>query len=133
MNIKKCILNTILLISATTISSTDAQLPESCARIDVRREWNDLTPAEQRRFTSAVNQLRLNGQFDVFSQTHVEQNMHWHNGPMFFPSHRLFIYLFEQALRAIDDSIVLPYWDWVRYVFVPVYSPMLTQYPESQF
>ena len=106
------------LLALTHVAAQRVQLPTSCARIDVRREWNDLTLDEQRRFIAAVNQVRVNGNYDRLSRMHVEQNDNWHLGAMFLPAHRLFLHQFEQALRAVDSSIVLPYWDWVRAYFV---------------
>ncbi len=39
--------------------------------------------------------------------------MRAHGGPMFGPWHRLYLVLFENALRAVSGKrITVPYWDW---------------------
>jgi len=35
-----------------------------------------------------------------------------HGNLLFLPWHRMYIFLFEQALRSIDNTVALPYWDW---------------------
>ncbi|KAJ3273718.1 hypothetical protein HDV01_003997 [Terramyces sp. JEL0728] len=49
---------------------------------------------------------------DQFAQTHWDYQSNNHGTPMFFPWHRMYILQYEKALRAIDPSITLPYWDW---------------------
>ena len=35
-----------------------------------------------------------------------------HDGPVFLPWHREFLLRIQKALSAVDESVVLPYWDW---------------------
>jgi hypothetical protein len=35
-----------------------------------------------------------------------------HHVPGWLPWHRLYLFKFEEALRAVDSGLVLPYWDW---------------------
>jgi tyrosinase len=35
-----------------------------------------------------------------------------HSNPLFLPWHRAYLYILEMALRDIDASIALPWWDW---------------------
>ena len=37
-----------------------------------------------------------------------------HMAPTFLPWHRRFVLELEKALRRIDDSVSVPYWDWTR-------------------
>ena len=42
-----------------------------------------------------------------------------HRGPAFLPWHREFLFHFENALRASNPSVVLPYWDWTTNRTIP--------------
>ncbi|MGH7030498.1 MAG: tyrosinase family protein [Stellaceae bacterium] len=35
-----------------------------------------------------------------------------HSSPLFLPWHRAYLYMLEMALRDIDGSVSLPWWDW---------------------
>ncbi|HXZ01392.1 MAG TPA: tyrosinase family protein [Stellaceae bacterium] len=35
-----------------------------------------------------------------------------HSNPLFLPWHRAYLYMLEMALRDIDGSVSLPWWDW---------------------
>lgn len=77
-----------------------------------RKNLARLTVAERQAFTNAVNQLRLNGEYDKYVQQHQGAMSHGHGGPAFFPWHREYLVRFENDLQAIDASVNLPYWDW---------------------
>jgi len=44
----------------------------------------------------------------------------------FLPWHRVFLYVLESALRAIDSSVVVPYWDWTAVRAIPAWVSTFT-------
>lgn len=105
-----------------------------CVNPAIRREWRELSPAEQRAFIGAVNQLKQSpslrnqpSRYDDFVLVHYENTNTAHNNPVFFPWHRKFIRRFEIALQRIDPSIVLPYWDWALDSQAPEQSPVFSR------
>ncbi|MFG3346598.1 tyrosinase family protein [Streptomyces sp. NPDC048018] len=87
-----------------------------------RKNQRDLTSAERRRFVSAVLELKRSGRYDEFVRTHIDYYTADGEGklrvahmcPGFLPWHRKFLLEFERALRRIDPSVTVPYWDWTR-------------------
>ncbi|XIE79983.1 tyrosinase family protein [Streptomyces sp. SBR177] len=87
-----------------------------------RKNQRDLTSAERRRFVSAVLELKRSGKYDEFVRTHIDHYVADGEGklrvahmcPSFLPWHRKFLLEFERALRRIDSSVTVPYWDWTR-------------------
>ncbi|MCS0638973.1 tyrosinase family protein [Streptomyces sp. LP05-1] len=88
----------------------------------VRKNQRDLTPAERRKFVGAVLELKRAGRYDDFVRTHIEyysadgdgELRVAHMAPSFFPWHRQFLLDFERALRRVDPTVTVPYWDWTR-------------------
>ncbi|MEU8759811.1 tyrosinase family protein [Streptomyces sp. NPDC048659] len=87
-----------------------------------RKNQSDLTSAERKRFVAAVLELKRTGGYDDFVRTHIDHYVadgegklrEAHMCPSFLPWHRRFLLEFEQALRRIDPSVTVPYWDWTR-------------------
>ncbi|WP_128981257.1 tyrosinase family protein [Streptomyces roseicoloratus] len=87
-----------------------------------RKNQRDLTSAERKRFVSAVLELKRTGQYDDFVRIHIDHYVADGEGklrvahmcPSFLPWHRRFLLEFERALRRIDPSVTVPYWDWTR-------------------
>ncbi|MFF7854760.1 tyrosinase family protein [Streptomyces sp. NPDC007904] len=88
----------------------------------VRKDAATLTAAEKRRFVNALLEVKRRGEYDEFVRMHIE---HYaadgerglraaHMAPSFLPWHRRFLLDLEGALRRVDDSVTLPYWDWTR-------------------
>ncbi|KAJ3060053.1 hypothetical protein HK102_009687, partial [Quaeritorhiza haematococci] len=113
-----------ILLSVFALSSSNTVTAQN-ANCRVRREWSELSGAEQQRYISAVQQLKARprggnsaspGQlsYDDFVQIHLEASPTAHGVPVFLPWHRYFTWLYEEALRTIDPSITVPYWDWVQ-------------------
>jgi tyrosinase len=90
--------------------------------IYTRRNVNTLTRAERRRFVAAVLEVKRRGEYDEFVRTHIAYNSSdgehrlrtAHMAPSFLPWHRKLLFEFEQALRRVDASVTVPYWDWTR-------------------
>ncbi|MEU2237431.1 tyrosinase family protein, partial [Streptomyces vietnamensis] len=87
-----------------------------------RKNQRDLTGAERRKFVAAVLELKRTGAYDRFVRTHIDYYTAdgegrlriAHMTPSFLPWHRKFLLEFETALRRIDPTVSVPYWDWTR-------------------
>ncbi|CAL9462773.1 Tyrosinase [Streptomyces sp. enrichment culture] len=88
----------------------------------VRKDAGTLTAGEKRRFVNALLEVKRRGEYDEFVRMHVayyapdgERGLRAaHMAPSFLPWHRRFLLDLEEALRRVDDSVTLPYWDWTR-------------------
>jgi hypothetical protein len=98
-----------------------AGIAAQCANPRTRPEWNQLSAGQKRSFLNAVGRLneRPRGgnnpstwNYEQFARAHWDYRGPNHDRPPFFVWHREYVYQFEQALRSIDSSVVLPYWDW---------------------
>jgi tyrosinase len=87
-----------------------------------RRDVSTLTAAEKRRFVQAMLELKRRGEYDEFVRMHIEFYVSdgedglrtAHMSPSFLPWHRRFLLELERALRRVDASVTVPYWDWTR-------------------
>lgn len=88
----------------------------------VRKDVSKLTRTERRRFVEALLELKRRGEYDEFVRLHIahftgdgDRGLRVaHTTPSFFPWHRKFMLDLENALRRIDSSVTVPYWDWTR-------------------
>jgi tyrosinase len=88
----------------------------------VRKDAATLTGAEKRRFVNALLEVKRRGEYDEFVRTHItyfaadgESGLRTaHMAPSFLPWHRRLLLDMEDALRRVDSSVTLPYWDWTR-------------------
>ncbi|QTD98632.1 tyrosinase family protein [Streptomyces cyanogenus] len=88
----------------------------------VRKDVSTLTASERRRFVNALLELKRRGEYDEFVRTHMdyyapdgEAGLRTaHMAPSFLPWHRRFLLELERALRRVDSSVTVPYWDWTR-------------------
>jgi hypothetical protein len=119
--------NRILLLIAAVVSQ--------CSNPLVRREWRQLSSDEKSRFLAAVQQLHdrppgssepSTWNYAQFAQIHWDYQQPNHDRPLFFPWHRDYIYHYERALRTIDSTISLPYWDWTLDSQNPAASDILS-------
>lgn len=81
----------------------------------IRKEYRTLTDAERQRYHAAVRTIKNNGAYERISRVHSDfaNSGAAHSGPAFLPWHREFIKRYELALRAVDPTVALPYWDSV--------------------
>ncbi|VDK68512.1 unnamed protein product [Litomosoides sigmodontis] len=81
----------------------------------IRKEYRMLTDQERKRFHSALIELKRSGEYNKLALIHGGAAVSGgaHSGPAFLPWHREFIKRFEIALRQIDPTVSIPYWDSV--------------------
>ncbi|KJH52769.1 shTK domain protein [Dictyocaulus viviparus] len=79
----------------------------------VRKEIRMMTDDERQRYFSAIRTLKQNGEYDGIARLHKQSTVMGgaHSGPAFLPWHREYIKRFEFAIRQIDPTLALPYWD----------------------
>ncbi|MGW0732870.1 tyrosinase family protein [Streptomyces sp. NPDC002851] len=88
----------------------------------VRKNVSKLTRSERRRFVEALLELKRRGEYDEFVRVHIahftgdgDRSLRVaHTTPSFLPWHRQFMLDLENALRRVDSSVTVPYWDWTR-------------------
>ncbi|MEV0171927.1 tyrosinase family protein [Streptomyces sp. NPDC050803] len=88
----------------------------------IRKDVSTLTRAERRRFVKALLELKRRGEYDEFVRMHIEYYVSdgegglrtAHMAPSFLPWHRQFLLDLERALRRVDSSVTVPYWDWTK-------------------
>lgn len=87
-----------------------------------RKDVSTLTRAERQRFVRALLELKRRGEYDEFVRIHIayftadgERGLRAaHMTPSFLPWHRQFLLELERALRRVDASVSVPYWDWTK-------------------
>ncbi|MCJ1262334.1 hypothetical protein MMC22_002204 [Lobaria immixta] len=63
--------------------------------------------------------------FDDFQAVHINQTLSIHFNARLLPWHRLFTWLYEEALRnECGYKGYQPYWDWPKYADDPIGSPL---------
>uniref|UniRef100_A0A0M3HW24 ShTK domain protein n=1 Tax=Ascaris lumbricoides TaxID=6252 RepID=A0A0M3HW24_ASCLU len=84
-------------------------------KMSYRKEYRMLTDDERNRWHYALTQLKRSGEYDQLSMQHqvVGSGSGAHSGPGFLPWHREYLKRFEIALRLIDPTVAIPYWDTV--------------------
>jgi hypothetical protein len=80
-----------------------------------RKNFIDLSSDERNWLADALNALNADGEIHHHAHHHETYFSNGiHRGPAFLPWHRHMLLLFEQALKAKDARVSLPYWDWTR-------------------
>lgn len=87
-----------------------------------RKNVRALTGTEKRRLVTALLEVKRRGEYDEFVRTHIaffttdgENGLRpAHMTPSFLPWHRQFLLELERALRRVDSSVTVPYWDWTH-------------------
>lgn len=87
----------------------------------VRKEWRTLDPTTQSAYISAVRCLMHHPSifleetsfYDDLIFAHSKTGSYSHYAAAFLPWHRLYMHVYEQALRQkCEYTGALPYWDW---------------------
>jgi tyrosinase len=93
----------------------------AAAAARVRHNQRDLTKAQRAAFVNALLAVKSNGTYDDLVRTHNTfaasdaggaDGRYAHRCPSFLPWHRRLLLDLEDALRAVDPSVTIPYWDW---------------------
>ncbi|KAI3413414.1 hypothetical protein GPALN_010908 [Globodera pallida] len=79
----------------------------------LRREYRMLSDEERARFHSAMLAIKQSGEYDRMAALHAQfaTSGSAHSGPGFLPWHREFTKRVEIALRQVDPTVAIPYWD----------------------
>ncbi|KAL7747941.1 hypothetical protein RI367_006689 [Sorochytrium milnesiophthora] len=127
-----------LLVLAATVLPLINSVNGDCSpsNLRIRKEVRDMNTTEWSRYVSAVQKLNtLPAKRDQykgltalqeFAAIHVDNWTTPHSDPRFLPWHRLFLREYENALRAIDPTVAIPYWGWDQDSNAPESSPVLT-------
>ena len=83
--------------------------PASCARKDQMA----MTDIEKSRYLCAFDMINNDGTLGRFVDIHAEMHMQ-HTNARLLPWHRVFLYLFEEALHNYHPDVCVPYWDWTK-------------------
>lgn len=102
----------------------------------VRKEVGSLTDAEWATYQRAViglHKRETSGRrstldwFERFVKMHGAYGQRAHSGAHFLAWHRLFLLAYENALRTVEPTATIPYWDWsmdsASLAMSPVWEP----------
>ena len=78
-----------------------------------RKDQAVLTETERARYICAFNMINNDGTLGQLVDTHAEMHMQ-HTNARLLPWHRIFVYLFEEALHNYHPDVCVPYWDWTK-------------------
>ncbi|WKX97947.1 hypothetical protein Q1695_013558 [Nippostrongylus brasiliensis] len=88
----------------------------------LRKEYRELTDDERDRFHTAIWAIKRSGVYDDIARIHasVASTGSAHSGPAFLPWHREYLKRMELALRSVDATVAIPYWDSTLDSRIPV-------------
>ena len=100
---------------------TENEARSKNGQLMVRKNIEDLTEEELRRYRAAIKKLRSRNEldrrgFDYWGRVHG--NSCQHGWEKFFPWHRCLMHGFEQEIQDLDEYVTLSYWDWAN----PMYT-----------
>jgi tyrosinase len=78
-----------------------------------RKDQAVLTDTEKSRYLCAFQMLNSDGTLGNLVDIHHEMHMQ-HTNARLLPWHRVYLYLFEEALHNYHPDVCIPYWDWTR-------------------
>ncbi|KAI8922663.1 hypothetical protein BC831DRAFT_474817 [Entophlyctis helioformis] len=122
-----------LLAAATSVT---AQAGAQCANPYTRSEWRQLSAGQQQAYLRALDGVKnrppsaggnpAQWNLEQFTKLHWDMQNPTHGFAAFFPYHRRYLYWFERALRTVDPSVSIPYWDWTLDSQNPAASDILS-------
>ncbi|KAJ4027870.1 hypothetical protein NW752_000116 [Fusarium irregulare] len=98
-----------------------AATSSQCQNPPKRVEWRELGASGQQQYLKAVTCLQSTAselglenatRADDFTYVHSHLDKQIHFVASFLPWHRLFVHVYEKALRKCGYENVMPYWDW---------------------
>ncbi|KAL4886261.1 hypothetical protein BJY04DRAFT_213793 [Aspergillus karnatakaensis] len=103
-----------------TIAALSGTAAAACTNPAIRKEWRELSTEERTSYTNAVNCLTIKPsqiglettRYDDFAYAHSMLNNEIHNVASFLPWHRLFVQVYEDALKECGYTGSATYWDW---------------------
>lgn len=105
-----------------TVTALAAPAPRP-ATLTLRPSVDKLSAAELETLRSAIAKvLALEDErgYQYFANWHgVIFGLCIHHLPLFPPWHRAYLYYFEQALREVEPTVALPWWDWTASAAIP--------------
>jgi tyrosinase len=78
-----------------------------------RKDQAAMTECEKSRYICAFNMINNDGTLGELVDIHHGMHMQ-HSNARLLPWHRVFLYLFEEALHNYHPDVCIPYWDWTR-------------------
>ena len=78
-----------------------------------RKDQAALTECERQRYLCAFAMINSDGTLGQLVDIHAQMHMQ-HTNARLLPWHRVFLYLFEEALHNYHPDVCIPYWDWTR-------------------
>ncbi len=82
-------------------------------RLCRRKDQSTLTANERSRYLCAFDMVNADGTLGQLVDIHSEMHMQ-HTNARLLPWHRVFLYLFEEALHNYHPDVCIPYWDWSK-------------------
>ena len=79
----------------------------------LRKDQAVMTETERSRYICAFNMINNDGTLGQLVDVHAEMHMQ-HTNARLLPWHRIFLYLFEEALHNYHPDVCVPYWDWTK-------------------
>ena len=109
----------VVAVAHLARASIEAEAEEAavytCDESRVRKSWTLFSAKEKATYVSAVKALSDAGHYSTFVGLHLMLGDFIHATAMFFPFNRLFVWEFENALRATAKEyacVTVPLWDW---------------------
>lgn len=105
-----------------TVTASAAPAPNT-ALLALRPSVTKLSPAELATLRSAIAKalaLKDERGYEYFANWHgVIFELCRHHEDLFLPWHRAYLYYFELALREVEPTLALPWWDWTAAAAIP--------------